>query len=71
MYSQPLAPKDLETRFWLRSVAIGGWASLIVGVIGLAYVLIYGETANQLGIALTIGAVVAVGAAALWLLGAG
>jgi diguanylate cyclase (GGDEF)-like protein len=68
MASEPLAPKDLETRFWLRSVAIGGWASLIVGGVGLVYVLVYAEGANEVGIALTIGAVVAMGAAALWLI---
>jgi diguanylate cyclase (GGDEF)-like protein len=68
MHSQPLAPKDLETRFWLRSVAIGGWACLIVGVVGLAYVLIYAEGAHQLAIGASIGAVVAMGAAALWLI---
>jgi diguanylate cyclase (GGDEF)-like protein len=67
MPSQTHAPKDLETRFWLRSVAIGGWASLIVGAGGLAYAFVYAEGAHELGILLTIGAVMAMGAAALWL----
>jgi diguanylate cyclase (GGDEF)-like protein len=61
------APKDLETRFWLRSVAIGGWASLIVGGAGVAYALVYAQGGNELGILLTIAAVMAMGAAALWL----
>jgi diguanylate cyclase (GGDEF)-like protein len=65
--SQPLAPKDLETRFWVRSVEIGGWASLIVGAAGLAYALVYSEGPDELGIVLTIAAVMAMGAAALWL----
>jgi hypothetical protein len=67
MPSQLLAPKDLETRFWLRSVAIGGWASLIVGAVGVAYSLAYAAGTNELGILLTLGAVMVMGAAALWL----
>jgi diguanylate cyclase (GGDEF)-like protein len=67
MPPQLLAPKDLETRFWLRSVAIGGWASLLVGAAGLAYASVYADGTNELGILLTIGAVMAMGAAALWL----
>jgi diguanylate cyclase (GGDEF)-like protein len=66
MSSLVLTPKDLETRFWLRSVAIGGWASLSVGLAGLAYAFIYAEGAHELGILLTIGAVMGMGAAALW-----
>jgi diguanylate cyclase (GGDEF)-like protein len=68
MSAQPLAPKDLETRFWLRSVAIGGWASVILGGAGIAYVLVYADGANELGILLTLAAVMAMGAAALWLI---
>ncbi|HXF31634.1 MAG TPA: GGDEF domain-containing protein [Solirubrobacterales bacterium] len=67
MSSQPLAPKDLETRFWLRSVAIGGWASVCVGAAGLVYALVYAEEGDELGIVLPIAAVMAMGAAALWL----
>jgi diguanylate cyclase (GGDEF)-like protein len=68
MSSLPVAPKDLETRFWLRSVAIGGWASLVVGGAGVAYAVVYSAGANELGILLTLGAVIAMGAAALWLI---
>ena len=67
MPSQLLAPKDLETRFWLRSVATGGWASLIVGGVGVVYSVAYGEGSNEPGIVLTLGGVMAMGAAALWL----
>ncbi|HKZ14635.1 MAG TPA: GGDEF domain-containing protein [Solirubrobacterales bacterium] len=59
---------DLETRFWLRSVAIGGWASLLVAAAGFVYTLIYAQGTNELGILLTLGAVIAMGAAALWLI---
>jgi diguanylate cyclase (GGDEF)-like protein len=62
-----IAPKELETRFWLRSVAIGGWASLILGAVGIAYALVYVDGPNQAAIALTIGGVMVLGAAALWL----
>jgi diguanylate cyclase (GGDEF)-like protein len=67
MPSQVAAPIDLETRFWLRSVAIGGWASLIVGGAGVGYALVYAEGPNELGILFTLAAVMAMGAAALWL----
>ena len=62
-----LAPKDLETRFWLRSVAIGGWASLVVGGAGVAYTLSTPKGRNELGILLALAVVMAMGAAALWL----
>jgi diguanylate cyclase (GGDEF)-like protein len=62
-----LAPKDLETRFWLRSVAIGGWASLIVGGVGVVYSLAYAKGPNEVGVVLALAAVMAMGAAALWL----
>jgi diguanylate cyclase (GGDEF)-like protein len=62
-----LAPKDLEARFWLRSVAIGGWASLVVGGTGVAYAVVYTEGRSELGVVLTLAAVIAMGAAALWL----
>lgn len=62
-----LSSDDLETRFWLRTVAIGGWSSLWVGATGLLYVGVYAHGGNRLVIALTIGAVMAVAAAALWL----
>jgi diguanylate cyclase (GGDEF)-like protein len=62
-----LAPKDLETRFWLRSIAIGGWASLWTGATGLVYAIVFASGDNRVAIALTIGVVMAMGAAALWL----
>lgn len=65
--SQHLAPKDLETRFWERNVAIGGWASLIVGVAALVYALLYLEGPAELAVVLTIVTVMTMGAAALWL----
>jgi diguanylate cyclase (GGDEF)-like protein len=67
MPSQSLAPKDLEIRFWLRSVAIGGWASLIVGGCGVGYALVYAHGANEPVVLAALGVVVAMGAAALWL----
>jgi diguanylate cyclase (GGDEF)-like protein len=69
MDSEKQGPQDLEARFWLRSVAIGGWASLVAGTAGLAYVFVFaGEDrqSNQLMIGLALGLVMALGAAALW-----
>ena len=66
MPTHPLAPKELESRFWLRSVAIGGWASLWTGATGLFYVIVFAHGDNQVAIGLTIGIVMALGAAALW-----
>jgi hypothetical protein len=43
-----LASEDLEARFWLRSVAIGGWASLVVGAAGVAYAIVFAEDAAPL-----------------------
>jgi diguanylate cyclase (GGDEF)-like protein len=69
MDPESLAPQDLETRFWLRSVAIGGWASLGVGASGLGYVVLFSGsdgTAARIGMGLSIALVMVLGAAALW-----
>jgi diguanylate cyclase (GGDEF)-like protein len=65
--SSYLSPEELENRFWLRTVAAGGWASFWVGAAGLVYVGVYAHTANRVVIALIIGLVMAVGIAALCL----
>ena len=61
--------QDLEARFWLRSVEIGGWASLGVGASGLGYVFFFAGadgTGARIGIGLAIALVMVLGAAALW-----
>jgi diguanylate cyclase (GGDEF)-like protein len=65
----PRAPDldDLETRFWLRTVAAGGWATFGACAGGLAYVGLYAETPNRVAIAAVIGVVMALGVIGLWL----
>jgi diguanylate cyclase (GGDEF)-like protein len=65
----PRAPDldDLETRFWLRTVAAGGWATFGACAGGLAYVAFYAETPNRLAIVAVIAVVMALGAFGLWL----
>jgi diguanylate cyclase (GGDEF)-like protein len=65
----PQSPEldDLETRFWLRTVAAGGWATLGTCAAGLAYVGFYAESAHRLAIAVVVAAVMALGAASIWL----
>ncbi|HEY2478179.1 MAG TPA: GGDEF domain-containing protein [Solirubrobacterales bacterium] len=62
-----MRPDDLETRFWLRTVAAGGWATLGTCAAGLCFVAFFAETPNRLPIAIVVGVVMAVGAAGLWL----
>jgi diguanylate cyclase (GGDEF)-like protein len=65
----PPAPEldDLETRFWLRTVAAGGWATFGACAGGLAYVALYAQTPNRAAIAAVIGVVMMLGVAGLWL----
>jgi diguanylate cyclase (GGDEF)-like protein len=57
---------DLETRFWLRTVAAGGWATFGTCAAGLAYVGFYAESAHRLAIVVVVAGVMALGAASLW-----
>jgi diguanylate cyclase (GGDEF)-like protein len=59
---------ELETRFWLRTVAAGGWATFGTCAGGLAYVAFFAETAHRPAIAVVIGVVMALAAAAVWLI---
>jgi diguanylate cyclase (GGDEF)-like protein len=58
---------ELETRYWLRTVAAGGWATFGTCAGGLAYVAFFADSANDLVIALVIAITMALGAAGLWL----
>lgn len=68
MRSQAPALDDLETRFWLRTVAAGGWATFGTCAGGLAYVGFFAESAPRLAIAAVIAFVMALGVAGLWLI---
>jgi diguanylate cyclase (GGDEF)-like protein len=58
---------DLETRFWLRTVAAGGWATFGTCAGGLAYIVFYADTSNAGVIAAIIAITMALAAASLWL----
>jgi diguanylate cyclase (GGDEF)-like protein len=62
-----LAPDDLESRFWLRTVAAGGWATIWACSAGLAYDALFAQTSHRVAIAVVIGVTMAIGAAGLWL----
>jgi diguanylate cyclase (GGDEF)-like protein len=58
---------ELETRFWLRTVTAGGWATVDTCAVGLVYVIFYAESAHRSVIAAVIATVMALGAIGLWL----
>ncbi|HEY2053669.1 MAG TPA: GGDEF domain-containing protein [Solirubrobacterales bacterium] len=61
------AHDDLETRFWLRTVAAGAWATFWACAAGLTYDAFFAETSHRLAIAVVIGIVMAQAMAGLWL----
>jgi len=58
---------DLETRFWLRTVAAGAWATFWACAAGLAYDAFFAESSHRLPIAVVIAIVMAQAVAGLWL----
>ena len=61
----PAELDELETRFWLRTVAAGSWATSLTAAAGLAYVIFYAESAHRLAIAVVIATVMGLGAVSL------
>jgi diguanylate cyclase (GGDEF)-like protein len=58
--------EDFETRFWLRTVKVGGWVTLLMGAAGMAYALAFAAPAHELALCLLIAVTIAVGAVAIW-----
>jgi diguanylate cyclase (GGDEF)-like protein len=58
---------DLETRFWLRTVTAGSWATICTCAGGLAYVALFDQTSHGPAIAAVIAVTMALGAIGLWL----
>jgi diguanylate cyclase (GGDEF)-like protein len=58
---------ELETRFWLRTVAAGGWATICACAGGLAYIAFYAESTHRLAIAVIVAVTMALGAIGFWL----
>lgn len=59
-------PEGSETRFWLRTVAVGGWVTLLMCLAGALYALRFAAGAPHFDLAALLGATAALGAAALW-----
>jgi diguanylate cyclase (GGDEF)-like protein/PAS domain S-box-containing protein len=58
--------EDFETRFWLKTVSVGGWVMLSMGVAGTAYALAFADAADRIPIVVLTALAVVLGAAALW-----
>jgi diguanylate cyclase (GGDEF)-like protein len=58
--------EDFETRFWLHTVRLGGWVTLLMGAAGMAYALAFADTAHRVALCLLIALTAAIGAVALW-----
>lgn len=59
-------PERSETRFWLRTVAVGGWVTLLLCVAGAVYALRFAAGAPRLDVAVLLGATALLGVVALW-----
>jgi diguanylate cyclase (GGDEF)-like protein len=59
--------EDFETRFWLRTVQVGGWVTLLMGAAAMAYALAFADSDHELALCLVILLTVAIGAVALWI----
>ncbi len=57
--------EDFETRFWLRTVQVGGWVTLLMALAGLAYALGFAEPGDRLPLCLLIALTAAIGAGSL------
>ncbi len=55
-----------ETHFWLRTVAVGGWVTILMCGAGAVYALFFASAQNRAGLGLLVGLTAVVGAVALW-----
>lgn len=60
------ATEDSETRFWLRTVAVGGWVTLLMCVAGGVYAVAFTGTGNRLWMGVLVGLTAVLGSLALW-----
>lgn len=51
------AQEDFEVRYWLGTVAAGGWVTLLMSVAGLVYLAFFAGDVNRVGAYLTLGVV--------------
>src|SRR6478609_6557995 len=66
--SLSFSPDDSETRFWLSTVAVGGWVTLLMVVSGMAYAVGFASGPHRLEIAVMVAVTGAFGALALWVI---
>jgi diguanylate cyclase (GGDEF)-like protein len=59
---------DSQTRFWLSTVAVGGWVTLLMVVAGMTYTLGFAGGDHRLDIAALVGLTGGFGALALWVI---
>jgi diguanylate cyclase (GGDEF)-like protein len=60
------SPEDSETRFWLRTVAVGGWVTLLMCAAGIFYVLSFAEARHRPGLLALVALTSVLGAVVLW-----
>ena len=57
---------DFESRFWASTAAAGGWVTVVMGLSGVSYTVLFAGDAHRLGVGIMIAVTVAVGAVSLW-----
>jgi diguanylate cyclase (GGDEF)-like protein len=61
-----VATEDSETRFWLRTVAVGGWVTLLMCLAGGVYAAGFASAGNRLALGVLVALTAALGALTLW-----
>jgi diguanylate cyclase (GGDEF)-like protein/PAS domain S-box-containing protein len=57
---------DSEARFWLSTVAVGGWVTILMVVAGMTYAIAFAAGEHRLGIVVLVALTGGLGALALW-----
>ncbi|HEX8752246.1 MAG TPA: GGDEF domain-containing protein [Solirubrobacterales bacterium] len=60
------ATEDSETRFWLRTVAVGGWVTLLMCIAAAAYTAFFTTSEHRPVLGVLVALTAVVGAAVLW-----
>src|SRR6476661_4547177 len=57
---------DSEARFWLSTVAIGGWVTMLMVVAGAIYTIAFAASEHRLEVGVMVALTAGFGALALW-----